>query len=201
MLPSTLSQLSLLLNPVSVQHFLVTVIFMGLGWALSTAFYNVYRHPLARFPGPRLAAASKFWLAYQEFVRGISLSDLRDELHVEYGALSSLRSPVRAEVMLTRSYRTRRNRPFATQLGALLRLIPIARHWIKSEESSSTLRTRTRTTRSTTRGTSGTRTQPYIARSTCTSLRPALLNTETQRFVATCSVRCSLGRLSSRCRT
>jgi hypothetical protein len=79
---NTVSQLT----PVSV---LVTVIAIGLTWAISTAFYNVYHHPLAHFPGPRLAAASKFWLAYQEFVRGVSLSDIRDELHAKYGAPNS----------------------------------------------------------------------------------------------------------------
>lgn len=81
MLPNTMSQLT----PVSV---LAAVIATGLAWAFSTAFYNVYHHPLAHFPGPKLAAASKFWLAYQEFVRGVSLSDIRDELHAKYGAPS-----------------------------------------------------------------------------------------------------------------
>ncbi|KAF8271918.1 putative P450 monooxygenase [Lactarius quietus] len=48
-------------------------------------------HPSpAHFPGPRLAAASKFWLAYQEFVRGVSLSDIRDELHANYGDIVRL---------------------------------------------------------------------------------------------------------------
>lgn len=79
MLPSTVSQPT----PVSA---LVAVIAIGLAWAFYTAFNNVYNHPLAHFPGPRLAAASKFWLAYQEFVRGVSLSDIRDELHAKYGA-------------------------------------------------------------------------------------------------------------------
>ena len=97
MLPSTVSQLAPLLKTVSVQHVFVAVIAIGLAWAFSTAFYNVYCHPLAHFPGPRLAAASKFWLAYQEFVREISLSDIRDELHAKYGAPSSPRSPSRRE--------------------------------------------------------------------------------------------------------
>ena len=89
MLPSTLSQPT----PLSVQHFLTAIASIGLAWAFATVFYNLYFHPLAHFPGPRLAAASKFWLAYQEFVRGISLSDVRDELHANYGETSS-HSPV-----------------------------------------------------------------------------------------------------------
>jgi len=48
--------------------------------------YNLRFHPLARFPGPKLAACSRLWLAYRELVRGESLSDLRAELHRQYGA-------------------------------------------------------------------------------------------------------------------
>src|SRR6266852_2254898 len=61
---------------------LLVLIAAVLSWS---AFYNVYLHPLARFPGPKLAAASKYWLFYQEFVKGVSLSDVRDKLHAQYG--------------------------------------------------------------------------------------------------------------------
>ncbi|KAF8271865.1 putative P450 monooxygenase [Lactarius quietus] len=74
----------------SLWQVLFAIIAIGLAWVVSTAFYNVYIHPLAHFPGPRLAAASKFWLAYQEFVRGVSLSDVRDELHAKYGDIVRL---------------------------------------------------------------------------------------------------------------
>jgi hypothetical protein len=73
----------------SVQNVLFVLIAAMLTWTSWTAFYNVYLHPLARFPGPKLAAASKYWLFYQEFVKGVSLSDIRDELHAQYGALRS----------------------------------------------------------------------------------------------------------------
>jgi hypothetical protein len=76
-------------STISIQHALLAIILTTLAWLICSAFYNVYIHPLARFPGPKLAAASKYWLAYQEFVRGISLSDLRDELHAQYGASCS----------------------------------------------------------------------------------------------------------------
>jgi hypothetical protein len=72
---------------VSVQNGLLALVAAVLTWSLCSALYNVYLHPLARFPGPKLAAASKYWLFYQEFVRGISLSDVRDELHAQYGTL------------------------------------------------------------------------------------------------------------------
>lgn len=71
----------------TVQNVLLALIAAMLTWSCWSAFYNVYFHPLARFPGPRLAAASKYWLFYQEFVKGVSLSDVRDGLHAQYGAL------------------------------------------------------------------------------------------------------------------
>ena len=64
---------------------LPTLVAAALTWSFYSAFYNAYLHPLARFPGPRLAGVSKYWLFYQEFVRGASLSDIRDELHARYG--------------------------------------------------------------------------------------------------------------------
>ncbi|KAI9459862.1 putative P450 monooxygenase [Lactarius psammicola] len=52
--------------------------------------YNVYFHPLSHFPGPKLAACSRLWLAYREIIRGESLSDLRVELHRKYGEIVRL---------------------------------------------------------------------------------------------------------------
>jgi hypothetical protein len=54
-------------------------------YALGRVIYNVLFHPLSRFPGPRGAAYTKWWLAYTMFVRGVSLSTLREELHQKYG--------------------------------------------------------------------------------------------------------------------
>jgi len=86
MLPdSSVISVHSLVSTVSYQHALLTVVAAVLTWGCLSAFYNVYLHPLARFPGPKLAAASKYWLFYQEFIRGASLSDIRDELHSQYG--------------------------------------------------------------------------------------------------------------------
>ncbi|KAI9459866.1 putative P450 monooxygenase [Lactarius psammicola] len=52
--------------------------------------YNLYFHPLSHFPGPKLAACSRLWLGYREVVRGESLSDLRVELHRQYGEIVRL---------------------------------------------------------------------------------------------------------------
>ena len=54
-------------------------------YALVRVIYNVYFHPLSRFPGPRGAACTRWWLAYMELGRGVSLSTLRTELHQKYG--------------------------------------------------------------------------------------------------------------------
>ncbi|KAI0280406.1 cytochrome P450 monooxygenase-like protein [Russula aff. rugulosa BPL654] len=69
----------------TAQNVLYALFAAVLTWSIWSAFYNAYLHPLARFPGPKLAAASKYWLFYQEFVKGVSLSDVRDKLHAQYG--------------------------------------------------------------------------------------------------------------------
>ena len=60
-------------------------------YSLVRVIYNVYFHPLSRFPGPRGAACTRLWLAYMEVGKGVSLSTLRAELHQKYGTLSSCR--------------------------------------------------------------------------------------------------------------
>ncbi|KAH9177353.1 hypothetical protein EDB89DRAFT_1537874 [Lactarius sanguifluus] len=50
--------------------------------------------PLRHFPGPKLAACSRLWLAYRELVRGGSLGDLHVELHRQCGAPKSYKLSV-----------------------------------------------------------------------------------------------------------
>ena len=59
-----------------------------LSYGLLRIVYNLLFHPLARFPGPRGAACTRWWLAYIEIGRRVSLSDLRVELHHKYGTSS-----------------------------------------------------------------------------------------------------------------
>ncbi len=54
-------------------------------YGLLRVIYNVFFHPLACFPGPRGAACTRWWLAYMELFRGVSLSTLRADLHRKYG--------------------------------------------------------------------------------------------------------------------
>ncbi|KAI0047707.1 putative P450 monooxygenase [Auriscalpium vulgare] len=54
-------------------------------WSVWRVVYNLYFHPLAHVPGPRWAAATQLWLAYKELWEGTSLSDIRYQLHAQYG--------------------------------------------------------------------------------------------------------------------
>jgi len=72
------------LLPSFPQGILITVLGL-LFYALVRVIYNVFFHPLSRFPGPRGAACTRWWLAYQEIGKGVSLSTLCAELHQKYG--------------------------------------------------------------------------------------------------------------------
>ncbi len=61
-------------------------------YAFVHVIYNVYCHPLSRFPSLRGAACTRWWPAYMELGRGISLSTLRVELHQKYGTVSTIPS-------------------------------------------------------------------------------------------------------------
>ena len=69
----------------SYQKAIAITAFGLLSYALVSVIYNLFFHPLSRFPGPRGAACTKWWLAYWELGRGVSLSTLREELHQKYG--------------------------------------------------------------------------------------------------------------------
>lgn len=57
--------------------------------SIADAVYNVFFSPLSEFPGPKLAAATTWWSAYQQAVRGRSMHHICMSLHEQYG-----RSPV-----------------------------------------------------------------------------------------------------------
>ena len=54
-------------------------------YALYVVVYNVYFHPLAKFPGPPLAGATEYWKAYIECIASRSFCHELVGLHARYG--------------------------------------------------------------------------------------------------------------------
>ncbi|KAK7943027.1 cytochrome P450 [Apiospora aurea] len=61
----------------------LAVPFALLLWAVGKAVYNVYFHPLASYPGPFLARATRLYHAYYD-IRGVSIWKVKD-WHEKYG--------------------------------------------------------------------------------------------------------------------
>ncbi|KAK8045087.1 hypothetical protein PG993_005111 [Apiospora rasikravindrae] len=61
----------------------LTVPFAILLWAVGKAVYNVYFHPLASYPGPFLARATRLYHAYYD-IKGVSIWKVKD-WHEKYG--------------------------------------------------------------------------------------------------------------------
>ncbi|KAJ5674343.1 uncharacterized protein N7477_004277 [Penicillium maclennaniae] len=53
--------------------------------SIADAIVNVFFSPLSEFPGPKLAAATTWWSAYQQAIRGRSMHHICIELHEKYG--------------------------------------------------------------------------------------------------------------------
>ncbi|KAI5920337.1 cytochrome P450 [Camillea tinctor] len=53
----------------------------------SLAFYRLFLHPLARFPGPRLAAITRWYEAYYDIVQNGQYTFKIAELHKKYGPI------------------------------------------------------------------------------------------------------------------
>ncbi|KAJ5503276.1 hypothetical protein N7463_006150 [Penicillium fimorum] len=65
--------------------------FVGLSCAIyivrfiSDVIVNIFFSPLSEFPGPKLAAATTWWSAYQQAIRGRSMHHICMSLHEKYG--------------------------------------------------------------------------------------------------------------------
>lgn len=56
--------------------------------AIIDSVRNVFFHRLSTFPGPRLAAASSWWSAWQQAILGKSMHHICERLHERYGGSS-----------------------------------------------------------------------------------------------------------------
>lgn len=81
-------------RPLTLQEHLngltLSTILQVLGMAYATHWvytiiYNLYFHPLSHFPGPRLAAASGWYLCWYEVFKGGEFVHKLSELHEKYG--------------------------------------------------------------------------------------------------------------------
>lgn len=54
-------------------------------YRFSKVIYNLYFHPLAKFPGPKLAAASHLYEFYWSVVRDGEFIWVLERLHKKYG--------------------------------------------------------------------------------------------------------------------
>jgi len=54
-------------------------------FAVGRVVYNLFFHPLRKFPGPVMAGATSWWKAYKEVVKQETLAQLLFDLHAKYG--------------------------------------------------------------------------------------------------------------------
>lgn len=54
-------------------------------WVAGVAIYNIYFHPLAKVPGPKLAAITSLYKTYFNVTNGSKFYLQIDKLHQEYG--------------------------------------------------------------------------------------------------------------------
>lgn len=69
----------------SLSFVLVVAFIVPLSFFVQKIIYNLYLHPLAGFPGPKLAGATRFWRAYVECILNHSFVHVLEELHKTYG--------------------------------------------------------------------------------------------------------------------
>jgi hypothetical protein len=80
----------------SVAEAFVTISFLSIGYVVSLVFYRQFLSPLAKVPGPRLAALSFWYERYYDVIkRGRYVFKIKD-LHDQYGMSQSPPQPSRS---------------------------------------------------------------------------------------------------------
>lgn len=54
-------------------------------WLVSLAVYRLTLHPLAKFPGPRLAAVTRYYEGYYDLIQNGQYTAKIEEMHKKYG--------------------------------------------------------------------------------------------------------------------
>lgn len=67
------------------QRFVVFVGAFILLYPIGLGIYHLFFHPLAKFPGPRLAAVTRWYEAYYDVIKGGVFVFKIGELHRKYG--------------------------------------------------------------------------------------------------------------------
>lgn len=69
-----------------MSSFVATVTLFGLLLYIPLlAYYRLYLHPIAKFPGPKLAAFTRYYEAYYDVFRGGQYTFKIAEMHRKYG--------------------------------------------------------------------------------------------------------------------
>jgi hypothetical protein len=74
------------ITDVSFLRVLKFVLVCFLSHRVLRVIYRIYFHPLSRFPGPKLTAATRWYEFYYQVVRGGRFFEKIEEMHEKYGA-------------------------------------------------------------------------------------------------------------------
>jgi cytochrome P450 len=81
------SRLFIFMNSLSNLLFWQSVAVTTLVYFVSLAFYRLFLHPLAKFPGPKLAAITRYYEAYYDIIQNGQYTFKIVEMHKEYGPI------------------------------------------------------------------------------------------------------------------